>query len=188
MKVNFKKTAVSILTISMLSSASAGFIEANELRNVNSSDVQENVSEGLILYDRNPTYEELKNAKGDTTVYYSNSDVLPYTEERGISFYKAKSPITNRKKHTKTIDLAALAGGAGSSATIVGFIKQSLGKSVRLGPLAAISATAGGLRALGYKKLIIHYETMYTSIAPDTGAKLKKKRKITRVTSYQLKK
>ncbi|REI02856.1 hypothetical protein DOS78_10275 [Staphylococcus felis] len=141
----------------------------------------------MILYDRNPTYEELKNAKGDITVYYSNSDVLPYTEERGISFYKAKSPITNRKKHTKTIDLAALAG---SSATIVGvgFIKQSLGKSVRLGPLAAISATAGGLRALGYKKLIIHYETMYTSIAPDTGAKLKKKRKITRVTSYQLKK
>ncbi|MDQ7193905.1 hypothetical protein DOS77_09040 [Staphylococcus felis] len=141
----------------------------------------------MILYDRNPTYEELKNAKGDITVYYSNSDVLPYTEERGISFYKAKSPITNRKKHTKTIDLAALAG---SSATIVGvgFIKQSLGKSVRLGPLAAISATAGGLRALGYKKLIIHYETMYTSIAPDTGAILKKKRKITRVTSYQLKK
>lgn len=141
----------------------------------------------MILYDRNPTYEELKNAKGDITVYYSNSDVLPYTEERGVSFYKAKSPITNRKKHTKTIDLAALAG---SSATIVGvgFIKQSLGKSVRLGPLAAISATAGGLRALGYKKLIIHYETMYTSIAPDTGAILKKKRKITRVTSYQLKK
>ncbi|REI07796.1 hypothetical protein DOS71_10270 [Staphylococcus felis] len=141
----------------------------------------------MILYDRNPTYDELKNAKGDITVYYSNSDVLPYTEERGISFYKVKSPITNRKKHTKTIDLAALAG---SSATIVGvgFIKQSLGKSVRLGPLAAISATAGGLRALGYKKLIIHYETMYTSIAPDTGAKLKKKRKITRVTSYQLKK
>lgn len=187
MTSNFKKVTFCLLATVTLSTTFGGFIEASELSQKNPNTTEpskyQNSEETKVLYDRAPTIEELKNTNGDIEVRSTEQSINP-----NFITLKAASPISNRKKFTKTINLSTVAGGGGASSTLVGYVKQTLGKAVKIGPLAGVSATAGGLMAMGYKKIVIHGETMYTNIDPETGAKLKKKKKMTKITSYKLKK
>lgn len=50
------------------------------------------------------------------------------------------------------------------------------------------TTTAGGMRAAGYKTLVVHVYSYDLGIDPDTGAPLKKKKKISQIEKYEFKK
>ncbi|MDK3668274.1 hypothetical protein O0A23_12010 [Staphylococcus pseudintermedius] len=182
----FKKISVSVLSCIMLSTVSFGFVEAAE-SDVNTYNKESN-SDVLVFEDRFPTLDELKNAKGDVIVLSNESIVNKTMVNDKNAVYKASAPITNAKRYKKSYSLDSILAGGGSGTTLVGFIRQQLGKSVKLGPLAAVTMTAGGMRAAGYKTLVVHVYSYELGIDPDTGAPLKKKMKISQIEKYELKK
>ncbi|HDA0860734.1 hypothetical protein AB1K28_14150 [Staphylococcus aureus] len=181
MNTYFKRISVSLLSCVMLSTASYGFAEASE-KEVNNHGKKDN-SGNLVFEDRFPTLDELKNAEGNVVVLSNKS----MANEGNITF-KSSGAITNAKRYKKSYSLDSIMAGGGSATTLVGFIRQSLGKSVKLGPLAAVTMTAGGMRAAGYKTLVVHVYSYELGIDPDTGAPLKKKKKVSQIEKYELKK
>ncbi|EGQ1722243.1 hypothetical protein M6C19_002263 [Staphylococcus pseudintermedius] len=177
----FKKVLVSGLSCMMLSTVSFGYVEAAESEGNNYN--EKTNSDSLVFEDRFPTLDELKNAKGDVVVLSSENMV----NDNSV-FYAASPPVTNAKRYTKTYSIDSILAGGGSGTTLVGFIRQQLGKSVKLGPLAAVTMTAGAMRAAGYKSLVVHVYSYDLGIDPDTGAPLKKKQKVTQIEKYEFKK
>lgn len=186
MDTYFKKISVSVLSCMMLSTVSFGFVEAAESE-VNSYNKESN-SDALVFEDRFPTLDELKNAKGDVVVLSNENMVNESMANDKSVVYEASGAITNAKRYTKSYSLDSILAGGGSGTTLVGFIRQQLGKSVKLGPLAAVTMTAGGMRAAGYKTLVVHVYSYELGINPDTGAPLKKKKKISQIEKYEFKK
>lgn len=178
----FKKTAIGLITSTLITASFSNVWHASENSQANLNQ-KTNETNTTVFEGRFPTMSELKNAKGNIIVLPNDSE--PQTTSM---LRQSNSPISNAKRYTKTYSLDTIAAGGGSATTLVGFIRQSLGKSVKLGPLAAVTMTAGGMRAAGYKSLVVHVYSYEISIDPETGAPLKKKQKITQIEKYELKK